>query len=80
MCANQEKQREQEEQLVLQHLKKTVQALQAEGEAISDQQHAVRTNSLAAAYISIASWSAVHRIPIWGCGCCMASQTLMCSP
>ena len=79
MRANQEKQREQEEQLVLRQLKKTVRALQAEGEAISDQQHAVCTYSLSSAYLSVASQSAAHCIPIWGCGCCMASQTLMCS-
>lgn len=39
--ANQENQRKQEESLVLGQLKKTVQALQAETAAISDQQHAV---------------------------------------
>ena len=39
--ANQERQRKQEETLVLGQLKKTVQALQAESSAISDQQHAV---------------------------------------
>lgn len=41
MRASQENQRKQEESLVLGQLKKTVQALQAETAAISDQQHAV---------------------------------------
>ena len=40
--ANQESQKTQEEALVLGQLSKTVQALQAESSAISDQQHAVR--------------------------------------
>lgn len=39
--ANQEKQRQQEESLVLTQLRKTVQALQAEGSAIDDQKLAV---------------------------------------
>ena len=39
--ANQEKQRLQEESLVLTQLRKTVQALQAEGSAIDDQKLAV---------------------------------------
>ena len=43
---NQEKQRKQEESLVLGQLKKTVQALQAEGAAINEQQEAVRCNLL----------------------------------
>ena len=40
--ANQESQRKQEETVLLGQLRKTVQALQAESSAISDQQHAVR--------------------------------------
>ncbi len=40
--ANQESQRKQEETVLLGQLRKTVQALQAESGAISDQQHAVR--------------------------------------